>query len=651
MVEVEERGLETLTREERKEYSVFWELLKIILNLEDRIMSSSEQDVIAVAELIQKGPSAARSDDTKSMKAAIIDWITPKGQALIPHIPRNAKTGTKAKLHSGQLQVAGDQWPLFLYADYSYDAEDPWNGLLHSSLLVSAYRHIFTSPSSVDQVPKAMRSGNACIHGMQMVTKASIAYAATQARFTLTSTQVFSWTDLVTDSEQFYISILELLEDLDEADEVDQLMGWWNRYEVINPVGTPHPVQVNAGRMVTSDPSQVMPEDPGSPLTNPRPHRVMTGTPCLLHLNATCMMMPEHPRTSPDVLLASDVSCPNSRAFLEDGDEWQHTPAPNNESQGQILNEYSSRDTPGTPGYMSTSSSSEIVPQGTISSEESHLSHLKLWAEKVATKFKLQASQFSELSMFIKLALSHKLLNGMEEIKAHSVNMKNAVESATTGIKSGFQLSADQMSQVLIISRDLIVQAGRTKYKALHVDIEEWLRSRVDSYGFQNVFRNPTNECVLHAAIKKECSVVQNKFCTLILDSAGGEGKPHMTLEELTWTALSKYKQGGVSLGSKAEYQLHLAYLQYYGQAHQYIVGLAATEESGIESCEDGVTMEVSVDESVDKPPVKCARSVSNKAPPRRVKKGCDFWSMMDRLFMKDIERYGRDMKNDKWHE
>ncbi|KIK12577.1 hypothetical protein PISMIDRAFT_18653 [Pisolithus microcarpus 441] len=222
MVEVEERGLETLTREERKEYSVFWELLKIILNLEDRIMSSSEQDVIAVAELIQKGPSAARSDDTKSMKAAIIDWITPKGQALIPHIPRNAKMGTKAKLHSGQLQVAGDQWPLFLYADYSYDVEDPWNGLLHSSLLVSAYRHIFTSPSSVDQVPKAMWSGNACIHGMQMVTKASIAYAATQARFTLTSTQVFSRTDLVTDSEQFYISILELLEDLDEADEVNR---------------------------------------------------------------------------------------------------------------------------------------------------------------------------------------------------------------------------------------------------------------------------------------------------------------------------------------------------------------------------------------------------------------------------------------------
>ena len=46
------------------------------------------------------------------------------------------------------------------------------------------------------------------------------------------STQTFSRTDLATDSERFYNSVLELLEDPDEKDEVDQLMGWWNRYVV-----------------------------------------------------------------------------------------------------------------------------------------------------------------------------------------------------------------------------------------------------------------------------------------------------------------------------------------------------------------------------------------------------------------------------------
>lgn len=50
---------------------------------------------------------------------------------------------TRDKLMSGQIQVAGDQWPLFLYANYSYDPEDPWNGLLRSGLLVSVRIFIF----------------------------------------------------------------------------------------------------------------------------------------------------------------------------------------------------------------------------------------------------------------------------------------------------------------------------------------------------------------------------------------------------------------------------------------------------------------------------------------------------------------------------
>lgn len=43
-----------------------------------------------------------------------------------------------------------------------------------------AYKHVFTSPSSVEKEPRATRSGNARIHGMTKVTPASIAYVATQ---------------------------------------------------------------------------------------------------------------------------------------------------------------------------------------------------------------------------------------------------------------------------------------------------------------------------------------------------------------------------------------------------------------------------------------------------------------------------------------
>jgi hypothetical protein len=94
-----------------------------------------------------------------------------------------------------------------------------------------AYKHVFTSPSSVEKVPKATRSGNARIHGMTSVTPASIAYIATQARFALSSASVFSRTDSVTDSERFYHSVLEYFDDVDvdEQREIDELLIWWNR--------------------------------------------------------------------------------------------------------------------------------------------------------------------------------------------------------------------------------------------------------------------------------------------------------------------------------------------------------------------------------------------------------------------------------------
>jgi hypothetical protein len=55
----------------------------------------------------------------------------------------------------------------------------------------------------------------------------------TKVRFGLSSSPVFSRTDLITDSESFYASVITLLEDPEEQDEVRQLLAWWDRYEEI----------------------------------------------------------------------------------------------------------------------------------------------------------------------------------------------------------------------------------------------------------------------------------------------------------------------------------------------------------------------------------------------------------------------------------
>ncbi|KAF8200969.1 hypothetical protein BJ912DRAFT_843657 [Pholiota molesta] len=273
MGERSEEPDEAFTAQERREHKVFSSLLKIVPGLEERLMTAgSEQDVQFIATLLQKGASSARSDDTKSLKSAIIDWLMPPGESLTPPLPRNVKdnrgfnheiTGSllcpagvdwadreqvkiKQKLRTGELTVSGDQWPIFLYKSYEYDDSDPWQGLLQSMILVKTFRHIFTSPSSVDKEAKATRSGNARIHGMTRVTHASIAYAATQARFALSKAGVFTRSDFVTDSERFYNSLLDLLEDPEETAEVDALLAWWNRQVFPNSVTNSRPVSKNS---------------------------------------------------------------------------------------------------------------------------------------------------------------------------------------------------------------------------------------------------------------------------------------------------------------------------------------------------------------------------------------------------------------------
>ena len=61
---------------------------------------------------IQKGASSARSDDTKTLKGAVLDWITPKHQALVPPLSRNLKMnrGFHHEITGRLLCPAGVDW-------------------------------------------------------------------------------------------------------------------------------------------------------------------------------------------------------------------------------------------------------------------------------------------------------------------------------------------------------------------------------------------------------------------------------------------------------------------------------------------------------------------------------------------------------------
>ena len=77
--------------------------------------------------------------------SVLLVWTGTTSSILFTYFPINSTDypipRMRTKLMTGQIQVAGDQWSVFLYANFTYDLEDPWNGLLRSSLLISMSFH------------------------------------------------------------------------------------------------------------------------------------------------------------------------------------------------------------------------------------------------------------------------------------------------------------------------------------------------------------------------------------------------------------------------------------------------------------------------------------------------------------------------------
>ncbi|KAH6896197.1 hypothetical protein BKA70DRAFT_1116609, partial [Coprinopsis sp. MPI-PUGE-AT-0042] len=246
--------LSALRTEERREHEMFTELMLRIPGLEERLYTSTGEYLAYVSTMITKGVSIARSDDTKGIKHAVLDWITPPGGYLVPPLSRNIKTDrgffhpttgkflcpaeynwednkVKEGLRGGTLTVTGESWPIFIYENYVYHPKEPLRGFMRSAIMLAAYKFVFTSPSSANRETgsRATRSGNAAIHGMTRVTPPSIAYIAMQVRFALSSTSSFSRYGQHDDSHRFYSNLLETFDSLLGPKSLEELLKWWDR--------------------------------------------------------------------------------------------------------------------------------------------------------------------------------------------------------------------------------------------------------------------------------------------------------------------------------------------------------------------------------------------------------------------------------------
>ncbi|KAG1817670.1 uncharacterized protein BJ212DRAFT_1480228 [Suillus subaureus] len=208
---------------------------------------------------LRQGANSAQGDDTLKLKSLIADWVNHE---LKPNPPyyfaqlnwSNPIIRAGIRDRADSYVVMEMSWPAFLYEKYTADPDNLEEGLFKSSLLVQAFKAIFTSPSSAKEVAnegdganiitnnrcakkdlysgKKVKTHVAQIIKMHKVTPRSIAYVSCQLQFTLSS--VTSWRSIDNDFDYtlFWQSIIDFFEwppGHTAQRKVEQLLAWWTR--------------------------------------------------------------------------------------------------------------------------------------------------------------------------------------------------------------------------------------------------------------------------------------------------------------------------------------------------------------------------------------------------------------------------------------
>ncbi|KAG1738333.1 uncharacterized protein EDB91DRAFT_1082731 [Suillus paluster] len=242
---------------------------------------ASEMEYNEYMEMLKKlrqGADGARGDDTSKLKSLVADCVNRELKPNPPVDPDDKSCRGFVNDACGRLLFPTEldwsnpivrtgirdcadgyvmtemSWPDFLYKKYTADQNNLEEGLFKSSLLVQAFKAIFTSPSSakevVDEGNRAdIIANNRCVNKdlysgkkvkmhvaqiikMHKVTPRSIAYVSCQLRFALSS--VTSWCSI--DSDFDYIPFWQTIVDFFEWPpgraahrKVEQLLTWWTR--------------------------------------------------------------------------------------------------------------------------------------------------------------------------------------------------------------------------------------------------------------------------------------------------------------------------------------------------------------------------------------------------------------------------------------
>ncbi|KAG1760283.1 hypothetical protein EDD22DRAFT_781361 [Suillus occidentalis] len=228
-------------------------------------------DYLQMLKKIRQGADSARGDDTSKLKSLVADWVNRElkpnptidpddktcrgfvndacGRLLCPTELDWGNPIVRAGIRDRAegYVVTEMSWPAFMYENYTADSDNLEKGLFKSSLLVQAFKAIFTSPSSAKEVANEGDGADTIANNRR--AKMQLFYGKkvkTHLRFALSS--VTSWRTV--DGDFDYIPFWNTIVDFFERPpgrtarrKTEQLLAWWKR----KVFGTSHRAELSAG--------------------------------------------------------------------------------------------------------------------------------------------------------------------------------------------------------------------------------------------------------------------------------------------------------------------------------------------------------------------------------------------------------------------
>ncbi|GBE82985.1 hypothetical protein SCP_0500280 [Sparassis crispa] len=254
----------SMDKDEREELIYTFEaIITFIPGLKDQLAYMGE-DIDAVDILgsyLNHYATDARDDHLGSLRERIINYIPDFGDGYPTLKPQDSKwkrgfqstttgcllcpqsmlsdflaepDGFCRQVCDGEIDVASDEFPSFLYDQDLYDPDELDAGLLKGPVLLSCFKSLITGPGSAssnrgDREGGSSRPGRPPLakkYDMTHVSPRSIAYVAVLVRFLLNSQHSWSNIDVNFNLEEFFFEILRLFQDEEWGEAT---LDWWNK--------------------------------------------------------------------------------------------------------------------------------------------------------------------------------------------------------------------------------------------------------------------------------------------------------------------------------------------------------------------------------------------------------------------------------------